>query len=67
METRSINGRTAEEISRLEARGIIHAIRCQRDMQEASSAYKDIDGVIAAQADLVTVKTRLLPVAVIKG
>ncbi len=57
----------AEEISRLEARGIIHAIRCQRDMQEASSAYKDIDGVIAAQADLVTVKTRLLPVAVIKG
>ena len=36
-------------------------------MQEASGAYKDIDEVIANEADLVRVKTKLLPVAVIKG
>ena len=50
-----------------EALGIIHAIRNQNDMQEASGAYKDIETVIANEADLVKVKTRLLPVAVIKG
>ena len=56
-----------EEVERLDAQGIIHAIRNQNDMQEASSAYKDIETVIANEADLVKVKTRLLPVAVIKG
>ena len=56
-----------EEVERLEAKGIIHAIRGQSDMQEASGAYKDIETVIANEADLVKVKTRLLPVAVIKG
>ena len=56
-----------EEVSRLEARGIVHAIRSQEDMQEASGAYKDIEEVIANELDLVRVKTRLLPVAVIKG
>lgn len=57
----------AEEVKRLNERGIIHAIRNQKDMQEASGAYKDIDTVIANQTDLVKVKTKLLPVAVIKG
>ena len=57
----------AEEVARLEAKGIVHAIRSQSDMQEASGAYKDIEEVIANEADLVKVKTRLLPVAVIKG
>lgn len=56
-----------EEVKRLDARGIIHAIRCQNDMQEASGAYKDIEEVIANEQDLVSVKTKLLPVAVIKG
>lgn len=56
-----------EEVERLEAQGIVHAIRRQQDMQEASGAYKDIEAVIAQEADLVKVKTRLLPVAVIKG
>ena len=55
------------EVRNLEAKGIIHAIRCQDDMQEASGAYKDIDTVIANEADLVKVKTKLLPIAVIKG
>ena len=57
----------AEEVVQLEAKGIVHAIRCQDDMQEASGAYKDIETVIMNELDLVKVKTRLLPIAVIKG
>lgn len=56
-----------EEVRQLEEKGIVHAIRCQKDMQEASGAYKDIASVIDNQQDLVKVRTRLLPVAVIKG
>lgn len=55
------------EVANLEAKGIIHAIRCQDDMQEASGAYKDIDTVIANESDLVKVTTKLFPIAVIKG
>lgn len=57
----------AEEVAQLEAKGIVHAIRCQDDMQEASGAYKDIETVIKNELDLVKVKTPLLPIAVIKG
>lgn len=57
----------AEEVAQLEAKGIVHAIRYQDDMQEASGAYKNIEEVIANELDLVKVRTRLLPVAVIKG
>ena len=57
----------AAEVALLESKGIVHAIRCQDDMQEASGAYKDIEEVIANELDLVKVKTRLLPIAVIKG
>ncbi len=56
-----------DEIDRLEAKGIIHAIRSQNDLEEAASAYKDIDKVIALETDLVKVKTKLEPLAVIKG
>ena len=56
-----------QEVAQLEAKGIVHAIRSQEDMQEASGAYKDIEEVIANELDLIQVKTRLLPVAVIKG
>ena len=56
-----------EEIAALNAKGIVHAIRTQSDMEEASGAYKDIDMVMAQQSDLVEIKTRLLPIAVIKG
>jgi tRNA-splicing ligase RtcB len=56
-----------EEVKRLEDKGIIHAIRNQKDMQEASGAYKNIESVIANETDLVKVKTKLLPIAVIKG
>ena len=56
-----------QEIAQLEAKGIVHGIRSQEDMQEATGAYKDIETVIANETDLVKVQTRLLPIAVIKG
>ena len=56
----------AEEVVQLEVKGVVHAIRCQDDMQ-ASGAFKDIETVIKNELDLVKVKTRLLPIAVIKG
>ena len=37
------------------------------DLSEAPQAYKDIENVIAAESDLVEVKVRLMPLAVIKG
>ena len=57
----------ADEVRRLDEQGIIHAIRSERDLEEAASAYKDIEQVIAHEHDLVHVGTRLRPVAVIKG
>ena len=56
-----------DEIKMMESKGIIHGIRSQRDLDEAASAYKDIDQVIALESDLVKVKTKLEPIAVIKG
>jgi tRNA-splicing ligase RtcB len=55
------------EIERLNAKGIIHSIRGQRDLDEAPSAYKDIDTVMNNQKDLVKIKHRLTPLAVVKG
>lgn len=55
------------EIEKLESKGIIHAIRNQKDLEEASSAYKDIDVVMALQSDLVEIMYELSPVAVVKG
>ena len=40
---------------------------CEGDYDEMPRAYKDIDAVIAAQADLVRPVHRLLPLAVVKG
>ena len=56
-----------DEIKMMESKGIVHSLRSQRDLDEAASAYKDIDQVIALEADLVKVKTKLEPIAVIKG
>ena len=55
------------EVAKLEAQGIVHAIRGQKDLEEAAGAYKDIDEVMANQTDLVKIMTELSPVAVIKG
>ena len=51
----------------LDELGIIHSIRRKSDLEEASSAYKDIIQVMAFQRDLVRIKTELSPLAVIKG
>jgi tRNA-splicing ligase RtcB len=55
------------EIRKLDALGIIHGFRGKGDLDEAAGAYKDIDRVLQAQADLVDVITTLRPLAVIKG
>lgn len=55
------------EIKLLDDQGIIHSIRGVNDLDEASSAYKDINVVMGNQADLVDIVTELTPLAVIKG
>lgn len=57
---------TAEQ-SALDRQGILHSIRCQNDLEEAPSAYKNINTVMANQSDLVDVDVELSPLAVIKG
>jgi tRNA-splicing ligase RtcB len=56
-----------EEAKKLDDQGIIHAIRNQKDLEEASSAYKNIDEVMSLQTDLVKILHELSPVAVVKG
>ncbi|KAA6301187.1 MAG: RNA-splicing ligase RtcB [Candidatus Ordinivivax streblomastigis] len=56
-----------DEKRKLDELGIIHSIRGKSDLEEASSAYKDIAQVMAFQADLVKIKVELSPLAVIKG
>jgi len=51
----------------LDDQGILHAIRGKEDLEEAAGAYKDIDVVMAEQADLVDIVEKLSPIAVIKG
>ena len=55
------------EVERLDRLGVIHALRHVRDLDEASSAYKDIDLVMENQKDLVEVVMELTPLAVVKG
>lgn len=56
-----------QERAKLEQQGIIHSIRTKRDLDEASSAYKDIQGVIDNQNDLIKPEIKMRPLAVIKG
>ena len=56
-----------EEKRKLDELGIIHSIRNKSDLEEASSAYKDISQVMAFQNDLVKILVELSPLAVIKG
>jgi len=55
------------EIKLLDDQGIIHSVRHESDLDEATSAYKDIDKVMGNQVDLVKIKVKLKPLAVIKG
>ena len=56
-----------EEVRKLNKRGILHSIRTHRDLDEAPSAYKNIQQVMLDQDDLVKIVTELSPLAVIKG
>lgn len=56
-----------EEKRRLDERGILHAIRGVKDLDEAAGAYKPIDLVMKEQEDLVEIVTKLEPLAVIKA
>lgn len=57
----------ADEIAKMEKMGVIHSLRNEKDLDEAASAYKDIDVVMKEQADLVEIIEKLTPLAVIKG
>jgi len=46
---------------------VIHGIRHTSDLDEAPSAYKDIDIVMEEQKDLVDIVVELTPLAVVKG
>lgn len=56
-----------EEKRILDEKGIIHAIRNVEDLDESSSAYKNIDEVMEQQKDLVDILVKLEPLAVVKG
>jgi tRNA-splicing ligase RtcB len=47
--------------------GIVHGLRASSDLDEAPGSYKDIDEVMANQADLVEIEITLTPLASIKG
>jgi tRNA-splicing ligase RtcB len=47
--------------------GIVHGLRTAKDLDESPGAYKDIDTVMANQADLVEILVTLKPLASIKG
>ena len=55
------------EIGNMDAKGIVHGLRNQSDLDEAPGAYKEIDVVMENQKDLVTPIVKLRPLAVIKG
>jgi tRNA-splicing ligase RtcB (3'-phosphate/5'-hydroxy nucleic acid ligase) len=57
----------ATEIKHMNDLGIVHGLRHQKDLDEAMGAYKNIDKVMALQKDLVKIKVKLMPLAVIKG
>jgi tRNA-splicing ligase RtcB len=56
-----------EERKKMEDAGILHSLRHLNDLDEAASAYKDIDVVMEEQKDLVDIAVELTPLAVIKG
>ena len=55
------------EIASMNNQAILHDIVSINDLDEAPSAYKDIDVVMKNQEDLVEILVELRPLAVIKG
>lgn len=51
----------------LNSQNILHSIRGENDLDEAPSAYKNIETVMDNQRDLVDVTVELQPLAVVKG
>ena len=51
----------------LDDKGILHSIRHKNSLDEAPSAYKDIDVVMEEQKDLVKILVKLQPLDVVKG
>jgi len=62
-----VNLSLKDEINLMDSQGIIHGIRCKGDLDEAPSAYKNIDSVMKNQKDLVEILVELKPLAVMKG
>jgi len=56
-----------EEKNKLDDKGVLHAIRGVKDLDEAPGAYKDIDVVMKNQEDLVDILVELTPLGVVKG
>jgi len=56
-----------EEQKKLDDLGIIHSVRGVSDLDEAPSAYKDIETVMNNQKDLVEILVELSPLGVVKG
>jgi tRNA-splicing ligase RtcB len=56
-----------DEIDYMNAKGIIHSLRTEKDLDEATGAYKDIEEVMDNQMDLVSPMIQLRPLAVMKG
>jgi tRNA-splicing ligase RtcB len=56
-----------DEIEFMDRQGIVHSITQQSQLDEAPSAYKDIDIVMQNQADLVKPIETLYPIGVVKG
>lgn len=57
----------AKEQELLDKQGILHSLRSKQSLDEAASAYKDIDVVMEEQKDLVEILVKLRPLAVVKG
>ena len=55
------------EIEILDKQNIIHGIRNQQDLDEATGSYKNIDEVMENSKDLVKILVKLQPLASIKG
>ncbi len=56
-----------KEQEMLDNQGILHSLRSKQSLDEAASAYKDIDVVMEEQKDLVDILVKLRPLAVVKG
>jgi tRNA-splicing ligase RtcB len=56
-----------KEQENLNCLGVLHSLRGHSDLDEAPSAYKNIDSVMLAQKDLTEPVVKLSPLAVIKG